>query len=188
MAAAVANRPRNHAHQPDAAAAVDQADAPPHLRDATREKGTRTTLTYQRTKKKIQGNNGAGKASRRARRCRRPGAPAERGGELSSFLAAMHARTHSPARGRARARRPRTPSGARCCCRRRRRSCGTCSARRPLRRPCRPATQLASRAAPGRNSLSSWAPAGARSLARWCRVWLRVRYPQRPSLSGRAPK
>jgi len=52
MAAAVANRPRNHAHQPDAAAAVDQADAPPHLRDATREKGTRTTLTYQRTKKK----------------------------------------------------------------------------------------------------------------------------------------
>jgi len=52
MAAAVANRPRNHAHQPDAAAAVDQADAPPHLRDATREKGTRTTLTYQRTQKK----------------------------------------------------------------------------------------------------------------------------------------
>jgi len=88
MAAAVANRPRNHAHQPDAAAAVDQADAPPHLRDATREKGTRTTLTYQRTQKNPRKQR-RGQASRR-----RPGAPAERG-EESSTLPCTHARTHA---------------------------------------------------------------------------------------------
>jgi hypothetical protein len=56
MAAAVANRPSNHAHQADAAASVDEADAPPHLHVAVvtaTEKGTDTTVSYQaRTQKK----------------------------------------------------------------------------------------------------------------------------------------
>jgi len=88
MAAAVANRPRNHAHQPDAAAAVDQADAPPHLRDATREKGTRTTLTYQRTQKKSKettARSGQPASSWSAGRARRA--------ELHAAMYA-HARTH----------------------------------------------------------------------------------------------
>lgn len=41
MAATSINRPRNHAHQPDAAAAVDQVDAPPHLRVTSYKEGKR---------------------------------------------------------------------------------------------------------------------------------------------------
>jgi hypothetical protein len=56
MAATTINRPRNHAHEPDAAAAVDQVDASPHLRVAgykEKGKGTRATLAHlPRTHKK----------------------------------------------------------------------------------------------------------------------------------------
>jgi hypothetical protein len=41
MAAAMKNRPRNHAHEPDAAAAVNQIDPPPHLHEGKKH----TTLT-----------------------------------------------------------------------------------------------------------------------------------------------
>jgi hypothetical protein len=40
-AAAMKNRPRNHAHEPDAAAAVNQIDSPPHLHEGKKH----TTLT-----------------------------------------------------------------------------------------------------------------------------------------------
>jgi hypothetical protein len=40
------NCPGNHAHEPDAAAIVNQIDAPPHLREGKKH----MTLNYQETK------------------------------------------------------------------------------------------------------------------------------------------
>jgi hypothetical protein len=93
MAAAVANRPRNHAHQPDAAAAVDQADAPPHLRVAAREKATRTTLTYQELKK-IPRKQRRGQASRRTARQAASSWRAGRARRAELHAAMYYARTH----------------------------------------------------------------------------------------------
>lgn len=45
MAAAVTNRPSNHAHQTDAAAAIDEVDAPPHLHVAVAARGKKGTDT-----------------------------------------------------------------------------------------------------------------------------------------------
>jgi hypothetical protein len=53
MAAAVTNRPSNHAHQTDAAAAIDEVDAPPHLHVAVAARGEKRhghddgQVTYQ---------------------------------------------------------------------------------------------------------------------------------------------
>lgn len=52
MAAAVTNRPSNHAHQTDAAAAIDEVDAPPHLHVAVAASGGKRQghdgqVTYQ---------------------------------------------------------------------------------------------------------------------------------------------
>jgi hypothetical protein len=46
-AAAMKNRPRNHAHEPDAAAAVNQIDPPPHLHEGKKH----TTLNVTRTQR-----------------------------------------------------------------------------------------------------------------------------------------
>jgi hypothetical protein len=119
-AAAMTNSPGNHAHEPDAAAAVDQIDAPPHLREgkSTRRSTTKRTQRSNRGKKKTTVAWQAGHSS-----------------VVSSLLPCS---SYSPARRRARGQRRRTPSGGRRYCRRRRRSYGTCSqARPPLHHPCR---------------------------------------------------
>lgn len=49
MAAAVTNRPSNHAHQTDAAAAIDEVDAPPHLHVAVAARGQKKKARTRRS-------------------------------------------------------------------------------------------------------------------------------------------